>query len=328
MISLEASMEIKVRSVQGQSLKSIVREMGHSINTVRKYIRDGGKPGYGPREPRPCKLDCYREYVAERLTAASPDWIPATVLYREVKEMGYLGGVAMLRRYLRTLRPHREPEPLIRFETEPGRQMQVDWIEFRRAKANRLAAFVATLGFSRSSYVEFVDNERLETLLGCHERALEFFGGVTLEILYDNMKTVVIDRDAYGEGKHRYQAAFLDFSRHYGFIPRLCRPYRARTKGKVERFNSYLRYSFYIPLASRLKPAGLLVDRHTANIEVRDWLIKVANQRVHGTTGRIPDEVLQHEERSQLQPLAPPCHRSIHCIVTMRCWRWADEPAA
>ena len=299
-------MEIKVRYRQGQSLKSIVHQTGHSINTVRKYIRDGEQPGYGPREQRVCQLDPYRDYISSRLEVARPDWIPATVIQREVEELGYEGGIAMVRRYMRGLRPRKPAEPLIRFETEPGRQMQVDWIEFRRTKSNRLAAFVATLGYSRSTYVEFVDNERVETLLGCHERAFEFFGGVVGEVLYDNMKTVVLERDAYGEGKHRYHPTFLDFARHYGFIPRLCRPYRARTKGKVERFNSYLRYSFYVPLASRLKPAGLLLDVHTANIEVRDWLIKVANVRKHGTTGRIPDEVLQGEESSTLQPLPPP----------------------
>lgn len=306
MISLEASMEIKVRYRQGQSLKSIVRETGHSINTVRKYIRDDAEPGYGPREPRPCKLDPYRDYIAERLEAARPDWIPATVLYREIAELGYAGGIAMLRRYMRILRPEPAPEPVVRFETAPGQQMQADWIEFRRSKAHRLAAFVAILGYSRTTYVEFVDNERLETLLACHAHAFEFFGGVTREVLYDNVKTVVLDRDTYGPGRHRYQPAFLDFARHYGFIPRLCRPYRAKTKGKVERFNGYLRYSFYVPLVARLKPAGLLLDPHTANLEVRDWLIKVANRREHGTTGRVPEAVLRAEEHARLQALPPP----------------------
>ena len=192
-------MEIKVRYRQGQSLKSIVRQTGHSINTVRKYIRDGEQPGYGPREQRVCQLDPYRDYISSRLEVARPDWIPATVIQREVEELGYEGGIAMVRRYMRGLRPRKPAEPLIRFETEPGRQMQVDWIEFRRTKSNRLAAFVATLGYSRSTYVEFVDNERVETLLGCHERAFEFFGGVVGEVLYDNMKGSVAKFSLNGE---------------------------------------------------------------------------------------------------------------------------------
>lgn len=299
-------MEIKVRHRQGESLKEIARQTGYSINTVRKYVRGDVGPVYGPRAPRECKLDAYRDYIASRLAGARPDWIPATVLYREVSELGYRGGIAMVRRFVRTLRPAVKAEPVVRFETEPGHQMQCDWIEFRRSKGNRLAAFVATLGYSRCTYVEFVDNERVETLLGCHERAFEYFGGVVKEVLYDNMKTVVLDRDAYGVGRHRYHPMLRDFARHYGFMPRLCRPYRAKTKGKVERFNGYLRYSFYVPLAAKLKACGLRVDVGTANLEVRRWLRDVANVRMHGTTGRVPAQALESEELSVLQALPPP----------------------
>ena len=116
------------------------------------------------------------------------------------------------------------------------------------------------------------------------------------------MRTVVIERNAYAKGQHRFQAGFLDFARHYGFVPRLCRPYRAKTKGKVERFNRYLRYSFYYPLASRLKPLGLLVDKELANYEVKRWLRDVANQRVHATTAQIPILRLE-EEKQHLQSL-------------------------
>jgi hypothetical protein len=113
--------------------------------------------------------------------------------------------------------------------------------------------------------VEFVDDERLETLLGCQERAFYAFGGVPREVLYDNMHAVVTARDAYGPGQQRYNRSFLDFAHHYGFRPRLCQPYRPRTKGKVERFIRYLRASFDVPLASQLSPEGLKVDRDTAN---------------------------------------------------------------
>ena len=86
------------------------------------------------------------------------------------------------------------------------------------------------------------------------------------------MKTVVLERDASGEGEHRFHAGFLDYARHCGFVIKLCRPYRAKTKGKVERFNGYLRRSFYVPLVAQLKQAGLTLDVVTANIEVRRWL--------------------------------------------------------
>jgi hypothetical protein len=119
-------------------------------------------------------------------------------------------------------------------------------------------------------------------------------------MLYDNMKTVVLERDVDGPGEHRYHAGFLDYARHCGFVIKLCRPYRARTKGKVERFNGYLRRSFYVPLVAKLKQAGLQLDAVTANVEVRCWLKEVANDRIHGTTQAKPSARLQ-EEQSQLQ---------------------------
>jgi transposase len=114
--------------------------------------------------------------------AAAPDWIPATVLLRELKALGYPGGYSILKDYLAALRPVSEPEPLIRFETDPGRQMQANFATIRRGR-ERLAVFIATLGWSRATYVEFVTDERLETLLGCHERAFFHFGGVPREVL-------------------------------------------------------------------------------------------------------------------------------------------------
>ena len=116
------------------------------------------------------------------------------------------------------------------------------------------------------------------------------------------MRTVVLERHGYGRGRHRFHPGFLDFARHCGFRPRLCAPYRAQTKGKVERFIRYLRHSFYVPLASRLAQEGLIVDRETANLAVGRWLREVANLRVHGTTGEVPAERLAIE-RTQLQPV-------------------------
>jgi transposase InsO family protein len=101
---------------------------------------------------------------------------------------------------------------------------------------------------------------------------------------------------------HRFHAGLLDVANAYGFTPRVCRPYRARTKGKVERFNRYLREGFYVPLRSRLQSAGLLLDAGTANIEVTRWLREVANARVHGTTQQVPAESLI-AERAALLPL-------------------------
>lgn len=212
--------------------------------------------------------------------------------------------MSQLRRFLRSMKPSLPIEPVVRFETAPGEQMQVDWVEFSKGN-NPLYAFCATLGYSRASYAEFVSDMKVGTLIDCHQNAFVALGGVTRRILYDNMKTVVLDRDVNGPGEHRYHAGFLDYAKHCGFVIKLCRPYRARTKGKVERFNGYLRRSFYVPLAAKLKQAGLQLDVVTANAEVRYWLKEVANERIHGTTQVKPSERLQ-EEQAQLQAIPSP----------------------
>ncbi|WP_422110656.1 IS21 family transposase [Burkholderia multivorans] len=304
MLTREVIVEIRVLARQGLGIREISRELGLSRNTVRKYLRSCAEQDRAPRSGRAHKLDPFKTYLHDRVRAAHPTWLPATALLIEIRAMGYDGGMTRLRAYLRSLKSIKAPEPLVRFETDPGQQMQVDWIVFRRGKLP-LSAFVATLGYSRASYVEFVTDERLPTLLGCHERAFDFFGGVPREVLYDNVKTVVIGRDAYGPGLHRYQPAFLDFAKHHGFVPRLCKPYRAKTKGKVERFNGYLRRSFYNPLASRLAQDRLSLDAATANAEVVRWLRDVANVRIHGTTGQSPLERLLLEQ-PKLQQLPEP----------------------
>jgi transposase len=122
------------------------------------------------------------------LAAAAPDLIPAKVLFDEICERGYDGGYTMVKAFVATLKPVARPDPVVRFETPPGQQMQVDWATLRRGR-NRLSVFVATLGWSRAAYVEFVTDERVETLIACHERAFLAFGGVPCEVLYDNLWT-------------------------------------------------------------------------------------------------------------------------------------------
>lgn len=276
------------------SLRKIAEEVGCAVNTVRSHLKADALPKYARPRVRASKLSPFADYLRERQAAAHPAWIPATVLLRELVALGYLGSHSQLRAYMHGLKPTPPGDPVVRFETAPGEQLQVDWVEFRHGRTP-LYAFCATLGYSRMSFVAFVTDMKVETLIACHQHAFEAFGGIPKRILYDNMKTVVIERDATGEGAHRFHAGFLDYAHHCGFVIKLCRPYRARTKGKVERFNGYLRRSFYVPLAARLKQAGLTLDAVTANIEVRRWLKDIANQRIHGTTQMRPAQRLQAE---------------------------------
>lgn len=300
MLDLEGSMRIRILSEQGVSIRAIASEAGVSRNTVRRYLRETNAERYGPRATRGSKIDPWKGYLTARIEHAAPDWIPASVLHRELVERGYRGSERLLRYFLAELRPKTAAEPDNRFETAAGQQMQVDWAVFRRGE-DSLSAFVATLGFSRYSYVEFVTDERNETLRRCHEHAFEYFGGVPTEVLYDNAKTVVIERNAYAPGQHRFHAGLWDTARHFGFSPKLCQPYRARTKGKVDRFIRYLRHSFYVPLRARVQQAGLQVDVATANMEVLKWLRDVANVRVHKTTGEVPASRLDAERQGLRQ---------------------------
>ena len=289
MLNAEQSMEITVLHRHGMSIRALADITGCARNTIRKYLRSDGKPAIKERAKRSEKLDPFRLYLIQRIESAKPDWIPATSLLEEIQNQGYEGGITRLRQFLANYKPASAPAgPDNRFETAPGKQMQVEWDVFRRGK-NRLSAFVATMGYSRASFVEYVSDEKIETLLACHEHAFEYFEGVPKQVLYDNMKTVVIERDGYGEGNHKLNPLFLDFAKHWGFVPKLCQPYRARTKGKVERFNRYLRRTFHVTLASRLKMSGIELDKDTANVEVRRWLRETANVRIHATTREQPE---------------------------------------
>jgi transposase len=282
------------------SVRQIARELGCSRNTVKRYLRDAQASRYAPRAPRPTKLDAFEPYLRERIDAAKPHWIPAVVLLREIRQIGYTGGLTQLKMLINPLKPSRE-EPVLRFETAPGEQMQADFTVVRRGR-DALLAFVATLGYSRATFVRFTPDERAETLCGCVREALIYFGGVPRHVLFDNAKTVVVERDAYGEGKHRWHREALALADEFGFSLRLCRPYRAKTKGKVERFNGYLKGSFLVPLAATLKSSGLKLDAQAANAHVGRWLSEVANARVHATTKERPDHRLAME-RATLLPL-------------------------
>lgn len=294
-------MEIEVLHRQGRGVRQIARDLGISRNTVRAVLRGEHGAHYGPREPRPTKLDPYKPYLHDRLEQAGKIELHATVLLREIRTHGYDGGITQLKEYLRAIRPGIDAEPVIRFETEPGKQLQIDFVVFRRGESP-LRAFTAELGYSRYACVEFTDNERTETLAACLERALRFFDGVPEQVLCDNPKTVVIERNAYGEGRHRYNPYLLEVARHYGLALRLCSPYRAQTKGKVERFHRYLRGSFFNPLQAGQSE---LVDVVQANHAVLPWLREVANVRVHATLKERPlDRFLL--ERPALRPLPLP----------------------
>jgi transcriptional regulator with XRE-family HTH domain len=159
MVGGEAALEIRVLHRHGKGIREIARQMGNSRNTVRRYLRDESAARYKPRPPRATKLDLFKDYVVERLTSAAPERIPASVLLRELRERGYTGGYTMLKGLVAALKPKEAAAPIVRFETAPGEQMQVDWAVIRRG-SNRLSVFCRDLG---------VEPRRLCRV--CHRRA-------------------------------------------------------------------------------------------------------------------------------------------------------------
>lgn len=296
MVSKERVMEIQILHRRGMSIRSIARECGVSRNTVRKYLRGDvvaeerqGGPG------RPSSLEPYLDWLRRRVQGAAPIRLPATVLHREVSAMGYTGSVRSVQRAIAKLSPPPAAEPLVRFETPAGHQAQMDWGEYRLG-GRRVYAFVGVLGYSRWLYVEYVDSMKAETLVACHQRMLADFGGVPREILYDNMKTVVTQRNAYGRGRHKFHGAIWDLAKTAGYRPRLCQPYRPRTKGKVERAVDYIATSFFHPLVTRLALDGRIPTLDELNAEARCWRRSIANVRVHGTTGERPIDRLAADQ--------------------------------
>lgn len=165
-----------------------------------------------------------------------------------------------------------------------------------------LKAFVATLGYSRATFVRFSAHEDSPAWLRGLREAFRYFDGVPEDALFDNARALISERHAYGQGQHRWHAGLAALAEEYGFRPKVCQPYRAQTKGKVERFNGYLKGSFITPLTATLKVAGLALDVDAANAHIGPWLDEVAHQRIHGTTGVQP-AVRLAEERRMLRPL-------------------------
>ena len=295
MLTEEAVVEIKVLARRGMSVRAIGRELRISRNTVRKYLRGEAVRPPGPGAGRPSKLGPYEHWLRTRVERARPIRIPATVLWREIRAMGFDGSERTVRRFVARLTPKPPPEPVVRFETRPGHQAQMDWGTYRLG-GRRIYAFVGVLGFSRFMYIEYVDSMAAPVLVSCHQRMLAHFGGVPTEILYDNMKTVVTHRDAYGRGRHRFHDEIWDLAKGHGFRPRLCQPYRPQTKGKVERAVDYVANSFFHPLVTRLALDGVVPDLARLNAEALLWLAEIANVRTHGTTGERPiDRLLQDQ---------------------------------
>ena len=297
MLTLENIIMFHQLKEEGLSQREIARRTGHDRKTVKKYLELGMvQPGYKPRAPRAGKLTPYEDYLKARLTLYPG--LSGQRLLQEIRERGYQGGYSILVDYLRTIRPQKRVAFETRFETPPGHQAQVDFAEFKVSftsepgVVHKLHLFLFILGFSRWFWGRFGWDETLPTVMSGHIGAFEALNGVPRTVLYDRMKTAVIDKPV--DGKIRYNTSLVGLLNYYQAIPRACRPYRAKTKGKVENLVSYIRKGFFL--------GREFEDLDDLNRRFTIWCNEVAHQRRHGTTRRIVFEALA-EERSHLQAL-------------------------
>ena len=282
---------------QGLSVSAIARKVGCDRKTVRKYL-DGGleAPVYGPRQPRARVIEPYEDYLQERIRAF-PDLSGARLL-REIRKLGYDGGYTAVTDFLRKVRPPKQTQFERRFETPPGKQAQVDFAEFtveftdEPGVVRKVWLFSMVLGHSRWLWGRFVASQNLQSVLRCHIAAFSDMGGVPEEILYDRMKTAVTGEDE--AGVVTYNSSLVALLNHYGAIPRACQPYRAKTKGKVERPFRYIRQDFFLARTFR--------NMDDLNAQFDAWRTEVANPRLHASTRRVVDEAFA-EELAHLKPL-------------------------
>jgi transposase len=294
--------EIVRLSAQGLSQRRIARQLRlsrHTVHRALEQVATARSEGPGavapPVQPRRC-LDAF-DGVLQQLLERYPD-LTAQRLWEELRQRGFRGSYATVWRRVQELRPATPPPPVVRFETAPGAQAQMDYatytIAWTEEGPRRVQLFSYLLGYSRRQYLRFVARQDFETTLREHIAAFTHLGGVAATCLYDNFKVVV---QGYEDDEPIYNPRFLAFATHYGFRPWACRPHRPQTKGKVERPFHYVE-------------TNLLCGREFRTLEhLNDttawWLAQVADVRVHGETKERP--VDRHaREVAHLVPL--PAH--------------------
>lgn len=293
MLNKEDYMYITSQRDKGVYLKDIANGLGVNPRTVKRALERGGPPSGKRPGARKSKLDKYKPQVDKLLQEGV--W-NAVVIYRKIREAGYDGEISILREYIKPKRVLRQGRETVRFETAPGRQLQSDWGEIWTVvggKQQKVHFIVNQLGYSRRFHFWATESEDAEHTYEGIIRSFEYYGGVSSEVLVDNQKAAVISH-RHGE-RVIFNSRFLDLAGYYGFVPRACRPYRARTKGKGERMVGYIKSNFFQRYREFESMAHL-------NRLAEKWLKEEADLRVHGT---VKEEVLSRfaKEKGHLQPL-------------------------
>ena len=279
------------------NISALSKKTGYDRKTIRKYRSKPRDYSHQYRHLKAGKLDPFKGYLQSRIEQFP--FLSSIRLLEEIRSQGYDGGYTIVKDYLRTIRPKKTVIAEIRYETKPGVQAQVDWSDCTYltfdGETKRINCFSMILGYSRMRYVCFTTSTDIQTFLLCHQQAFDYFGGVTQEILYDNIKVVVIKRKNPSTSSE-FHSSFVDFRDHYGFTAYLCRPYRAKTKGKIERAIGYIKDNFLY--------GRFFSSIYDLNNQAYQWMEKV-NHEKHGTTFEIP-YIRHKEEQLRLISSIPP----------------------
>lgn len=277
---------------EGLSKAAIARRLGRSRQTIYNWLKEEEESSQ--RTSRASKLDPHKSFIESRLQLYD---LPATVLLEEIQKKGYDGKITILRDFVAQVKEREVRRVVERFETEPGRQAQVDRAScgkiWHEGRPRQLSLLVVVLGYSRTIWARFVVSERRSMLMELLERAFRELRGVSRELLVDNMKQV-IDLVRTAERDAKVNDVFQRFADHWGFEVKPCPLYWPRAKGKVERAIQYIERSF---LEGRS-----FDDLDDLNAQLVTWLATVANVRVHGTTKERPVDRLA-ADREAMRPL-------------------------
>ena len=274
---------IRELAVQGKSIRAIAKAHGVARNTVRKYLRDGAAARARPK--RPSKLDPYREQL--RRWVCEDHLYNCEALVRRLQAAGYAGKTTLVKDFVRPLRPRAAGrQPVVRYETAPGEQLQFDWGEFvyeQEGTPRKLFGFTAVLSYSRLRYVVFAKRCDAPSLIRCLLEVFAYCGGLPRAVLTDRMKTVLLEM---ASGAPHWHPRFQELVSALGITPRICKPYTPQTKGKVERSVSVVKHDFW--------PGVRFSDLDDLNRQARAWCDQL-NGRLHRTTHRRPLELLAAE---------------------------------
>ncbi len=278
--------------VEGLSKRKIAGMMKMDKKTISRAIKmEEYKMKRTVSGSRLSKLDPYKKDIAELIERYKD--ISGERVYEEIKKKGYPGKISILRDYLCRIRDGKK-EAYLRVETLPGEQAQVDWADCGSIKVGeytrKLSCFVTVLSYSRLMYLEFTLSQRLEDFMRCHVNAFRFFGGVPENILYDNLKSVVLVR--FGS-QIRFNPKFEAFRGYYLFKSIPCNPGKGNEKGRVENGIKYVKRNFLVGRTFR--------SFSNLKIQSRDWRDKTANVRIHGTTHKRPVDLYELEKEKLMK---------------------------